>query len=105
MASPVIVVERTGPFRALSRSRLIVRGQWWRTLGITAAVLALGFLPGFVCSSIGGAVGQPWATALGAALGGAVAAPFNSLAQTLLYADLRVRKGEKPFEPLPEAAA
>ena len=45
-----------------------------------------------------------WVAALGAAAAAALAAPFRGLAQTLLYADLRRRKGEKPFsEPLGEA--
>ncbi len=93
-----IVAEGFSPFRALGRSRQIVRGQWWRTLGI---ILAIWILSAILPSLIAGAVTRPfdllWLSAAGAAFAGAVAEPFRSIAQTLLYADLRTRKGERPF--------
>jgi uncharacterized membrane protein len=92
----VIVHEDCGPFRALGRSREIVRGQWWRTFGINLAILLLGFLPGLLIGRIASAPGETWVSALGASLGSAVAAPFVALAQTLLYLDLRARKREQP---------
>ncbi len=45
------------------------------------------------------------AAALGVAACGSLTAPFVALAQTLLYADLCARKGEKPFAPPTEAIA
>ena len=96
LLTQVIVAERLGPLRALGRSREIVRGQWWRTFGIFLAIALLSFLPTLVIGRLT-ASGDDWLAALGAAAGGAVAAPFVAIAQTLLYADLRARKGEKPF--------
>jgi hypothetical protein len=101
MLVQVILNEDEGPIRALSRSRQIVRGQWWRTFGIILAIALLGLLPGFVIGWITVPIGAEWVSALGVALGGAITAPFIALAQTLLYADLRARKGERPFgEPV-----
>ena len=104
LLTQVIVAERLGPLRALGRSREIVRGQWWRTFGIFLAIALLSFLPTLVIGRLT-ASGEDWLAALGAAAGGAVAAPFVAIAQTLLYADLRARKGEKPFAPRPEVSA
>jgi len=92
----VVVNEGEGPLRAMGRSRQIVRGQWWRTLGINLAIALLAFLPGLVISRVTGPIDQQWVTALGAGIGTSITAPFISLAQTLLYADLRARKGERP---------
>jgi hypothetical protein len=97
MLVQVVVNEGEGPLRALSRSRQIVRGQWWRTFGIILAIALLGFLPGFLFGWVTGPIGAAWASALGAAAGSAVAAPFIALSQTLLYTDLRARKGERPL--------
>jgi hypothetical protein len=100
----VIVAEGEGPLRAMGRSRQIVRGQWWRTLGINLAIALLAFLPGLLIGRVTGSIDQPWATALGTGLGGAITAPFIALAQTLLYADLRARKGERPLsQPVGES--
>jgi hypothetical protein len=101
LLTQVIVAERLGPIQALGRSRQIVRGQWWRTFGIFLAIALLSFLPTIVIGRLT-AAGDDWLVALGTAASGAIAAPFVAIAQTLLYADLRVRKGEKPFAPRPE---
>src|SRR4051812_1191178 len=34
VAIPVVLVEGVGPFRALGRSRELVRGRWWGTFGV-----------------------------------------------------------------------
>jgi len=99
MAAQVIVVEGESPLRALSRSRKIVKGQWWRTFGINLAILLLAFLPSFVLGRVTAPFGLDWVAALGSALASLLAAPFVAIAQTLLYQDLRRRKGEKPFVP------
>lgn len=95
MLVQVMINEGMGPLAALSRSRQVVRGQWWRTFGIILAIALLGVLPGFVIGWITGPVGSDWVSALGVAAAGAITAPFIALAQTLLYADLRARKGER----------
>ncbi|MGH2584228.1 MAG: hypothetical protein ACRDJE_04880 [Dehalococcoidia bacterium] len=101
LAVQVIVDEGGGPINALRRSRQIVRGQWWRTLGISVAISLLGFLPSFLAGRITAPFDQMWLSALGSAAGAAIALPFIGIAQTLLYTDLRSRKGESPLaEPV-----
>jgi hypothetical protein len=80
------------PFRVLRRSRGIVRGAWWRSAGILAAITLLALLPSIAIA---------WVPAQGAAtmiimsaIATAVAAPFHAGAQTMLYLDLRIRKHE-----------
>ena len=98
-------VEGARFFGALRRSRQIVRGQWWRTLGVHLAILLLSILPGLLVGAITSGPGIDWLSALGATLGNVLSAPFVAIAQTLLYADLLRRKGEQPFATrAPEAA-
>jgi hypothetical protein len=101
----VIIIEGESPFRALGRSRQITTGHWWRTALVLVAVILLATLPVFVAGWLTGPFRTPWVSALGASLALGLAAPFQAIAHTLLYADLRRRKGEQPFAaPLPEAA-
>ena len=99
--SQVIVLERTGVFVALSRSWQLVRGSWWRVLGILLLVgILVGVLSGLVSALVGAALGL----ALGSgtvlnvasqAVGGIIGIfiqPVQLGASVLLYYDLRVRK-------------
>jgi hypothetical protein len=101
VAIPVLLVEGVGPRRALGRSRRLVKGRWWGTIGVAiigyllvaivgAALTALVF--GVAVSSgqdtvVGFVVGT-LATTLSSMLTTPAAAAFA----TVLYIDLRVRK-------------
>jgi len=110
MAGPAVVLEREGPARALARSWRLVRGSFWRVLGITllaglivlitAAVLQIPFsllaalagggnamLPG-----TGGNVAGILISAVGGVVAGAVARPISAGVAVLLYVDLRMRR-------------
>jgi hypothetical protein len=92
-AGQVFVVEgQRNPLRALVRSRAIVRGSWWRTAGVLAGVTLIGLLP----SILVGLIHTPNVVngLVLSAIATGVAAPFVAVAQTLLYADLRIRKHE-----------
>lgn len=105
-APPLIVLERLGVFAAIKRSTRLVKGDFWRVLGIrllatvvagavaaavsipfsfTGQILLLGaestttILIALVLVAIGGAVGQ------------IITAPFSAGAVVLLYADRRIR--------------
>jgi len=93
------------PFRALRRSRSIVRGAWWRTAAILAGVTLLALLPSILVGWVRTGGLAP-ALAL-SAVATAVAAPFLASAQTMIYLDRRVRKHEsialatsEPAEPV-----
>jgi hypothetical protein len=102
VAVPVLLVEGAGPFRALGRSRELVQGRWWGTLGVTfvgymlvsivslaltGLVVGIAFanpdrnsVTGFVLNTLAGTIGSMIATPAAAAF------------ITVLYIDLRVRK-------------
>jgi hypothetical protein len=102
VAVPVLLVEGVGPRRALGRSRQLVRGRWWGTIGvaIVGSVLVFivaGALNGLILgvalaspsqNTITGFVLTTLATTLSAVLTTPAAAAFA----TVLYVDLRVRK-------------
>ena len=104
-AAYAVVLEGKGPIAGLGRSWNLVRGSWWRVLGITLLVGIIAIFAGFVIAlPVGvivglalwaaGAEGAVW-TLIGS-LPGAVATvlvtPFAYIAGVLLYFDLRVRK-------------
>ena len=107
-ASLVTVLEEIGPIAALKRSWNLSAGYFWPTLGrlLLVSVVA-GFIAGFIGGFVGGFAGVAMvATAdseTGSAIVLAVTAGLTTLAsglvtpltatyQTLVYADLRIRK-------------
>jgi len=109
VAAPALLLENLGVFAALGRSYRLVRGSFWRVLGIglLTAVIAyiirqifsipfaivggifLGFQgdDGFVAILI-----QLLITDIGTVLAGAVLYPFTAGVAALLYLDLRMRR-------------
>jgi hypothetical protein len=87
----IILIEGSSITESLSRSSNLVEGDWWRVFGIMLVVglivwvisLALGFIP-----------------VIGSIIGAVVATPIIAAAQTLLYYDLRHRKGGYTAETL-----
>jgi hypothetical protein len=110
MAGPAVVLEREGPARALARSWRLVRGSFWRVLGITllaglivlvtAEVLQIPFglfaaVAGggnSLLPSTGGNVASVLISAVGGVVAGAVARPISAGVAVLLYVDLRMRR-------------
>jgi hypothetical protein len=110
MAGQAVVLEREGPARALARSWRLVRGSFWRVLGITllaglivvvtAGVLQIPFslfaaLAGggnALLPSTGGNVAGILISAVGGVVAGAVARPISAGVAVLLYVDLRMRR-------------
>lgn len=104
----VLLVETTGIRAALSRSRELVAGHWWRVIGIVillaiiqAVISAFFTLPatifgfGSLFSDPTGADVSPLVIALdalGSTAGQIVVGPIAYCAYILLYYDLRVRK-------------
>lgn len=112
LAPPATIVEGIGPGAALARSRALVRGAWWRSLGVLllgAVVAAAGAVVGIVAGIVGAATltsamsasaGVPSASAFGPyflVLGagirvvGSAALPFGAGMVGLIYLDRRMR--------------
>jgi|SRR5579871_4034953 len=102
VAVPVLLVEGVGPFKALARSRRLVQGRWWPTLGVavvgTLLVLVISYvivlvLTGLVVAnsapnSVTGVILRTLVSTVASMLTTPAAAAFA----TVLYIDLRVRK-------------
>ncbi|NLU66916.1 glycerophosphoryl diester phosphodiesterase membrane domain-containing protein [Streptomyces sp. HNM0574] len=112
ISSPAAVLEGLGPATAMGRSWRLVRGSWWRVLGIT---LLMGILVAIVQQmlqyaimlvtmlSMAASQGPDGEPSLGVAvvamalLFGGIAVvsvltlPFSHLTATLLYVDMRIR--------------
>jgi hypothetical protein len=85
-----VILEECAWDDALSFSGDLVKGHWWRTLGIILVVGILGGLPAIAVSSLLSSA-SPIAAALGGAVAGIVALPFTSIGHTLLFFDLSSR--------------
>lgn len=114
VAPAAVVIEELGALAGLRRSWSLTRGNWWRIFGITLVVgimvgvigqvvmIPVSLLPAFlggVISPHGGAeqeiaiaIAVGVATAVLAALIGAVGYAFQTSVMALLYMDLRMRK-------------
>jgi hypothetical protein len=107
--APVLMLEKLSILAAMSRSRLLVRGSWWRVFGII--VLAT-----IIAQVIAGIIGTPFAiagggiggvfsghpqdqfrftplllTGIGGLIGATLARPFSAGVIALLYLDRRMR--------------
>ncbi len=105
-AAPLIVLERLGIFVSIKRSVSLVKGDFWRVLGIRLlATLVAGVVAAAVSIpfSLGGQImlmGSESSTtilialvlvAIGGAVGQIITAPFSAGAVVLLYTDRRMR--------------
>jgi hypothetical protein len=98
VAIPALVVENQRGTGALSRSWNLVKGDWWRVLGI---IVVTGFITNIVSSIIGAIGGNSligmWITD---AIAQIITGPFTALVSILLYLDLRARKEGLTVEAL-----
>jgi len=111
LATPALLLERLTVRQAVRRSSRLVKGTFWRTLGILLLTLVVVYAVvaavGFPFSAIGQAVSvvavgsddprtaivvQQLIASVGAILGSVVAYPFLASVTALVYVDLRMRR-------------
>lgn len=93
VAAQAAVLERQSVTDSLRRSWHLVEGNWWRVFGIVLVVAILvSVLELLVGRLVGAAVGAALGTGLSTVVVGIVIQPIQSIALTLLYYDLRIRK-------------
>ena len=102
VAVPVLLVEGVGPWRALGRSRQLVRGRWWGTIGVAIVGSILVFIVAGALNGLilGVALASPAQdtltgfvlTTLATTLSAVLTTPAAAAFATVLYVDLRVRK-------------
>lgn len=84
-----VVIEGTGPGRALSRSSELVQDNWWRVFGI---LLVLGIIAGVIGLALSWALAfVPYA---GPIIASIISTPIAIIGYTLLYYDLRAREAQ-----------
>jgi hypothetical protein len=92
VAAPVVVLERPGAFKALGRSRELVKGNGWQVFGvIVVLVIGVG-----IVSAIIESIGDSGGTVVGVVVRVIVeifTAPLSALAASVLYFELRGRTG------------
>ena len=105
VAAQVAVIERAGGApAALGRSSELVKGSWWRVLGILVLlVVVAGIASAFITlpfAAAAEALDLGVILLVGIVLGDALPLSFTALAGTLLYFDLRARRaGAAPASP------
>ncbi len=104
VSAPALVIEGHSPIAAMRRSWALVRGTWWRVLGILllsaiitnllAAVVAapLGFVAGLMSGFSDSLAPTVLASGLGTLISGIIVLPFSAAVTGLLYTDLRMRR-------------
>ncbi|MFJ9523527.1 hypothetical protein ACIRPK_35510 [Kitasatospora sp. NPDC101801] len=118
LAAPALMLEKQGVFTALSRSRRLVKGAWWRTFLVTALIQLLAVVFSAVVMipfTIAGAVfgidtmsdngDSPFANlgaagppamivivSIGAILASSLTVPVLAAVNVLLYVDRRIRR-------------
>lgn len=113
LASPALMLEKGGIFTAFGRSWKLVKGSWWRILGITLLTFLITFLVrmiivipltliGFLVSGTGmaaltdGSAAYTWGalifSAIGLVIAQTITMPMQSGVTVLLYVDQRIRR-------------
>jgi hypothetical protein len=110
LAPAAVVLERQGPWLGLKRSRQLIRGSFWRVLGILVltiviiivATIVLGIPFGIIERAAGGgglgtvsftgSVASVIIAGIGGIVIGAITRPLLAGVAVLLYLDMRMRK-------------
>jgi hypothetical protein len=102
-----VIIEQRSVTQALARSVRLVRGSWWRVLGVIAILTIIVSIISGIGGSIVGALLQvvsfPEARAIVAGFSAIVmifVGPVQLVGNTLLYYDLRIRKEAFDLEQL-----
>jgi hypothetical protein len=92
-----VVIERRGISEALRASWELVDGSWWRVFGIGLAAGVVAVLPVLAIQAPVQAAAESadagWLSLLGSIAADTIATPFVALVATLLYFDVRARRG------------
>src|SRR2546421_7809695 len=85
-----VMIEDRRNWSALDASAAMVRGRWWRTLGIILVVGLIELGPIVLASFTN--LAPPLVEAITTSVVAAIVLPFGTAAQTLLFYDLKARK-------------
>lgn len=103
LAVPALCAEGGGGLSALRRSQALVKGSWWRVAGVSLGIFVLAALPGILVQPLVSATSSDIAGLALVFLAAWLGIPFAAIGRTLLYTDMRLRKGERDEPPRPVA--
>lgn len=104
LATPALILERSGIGQSMGRSRLLVLGSWWRVFGVLIVAQLVTFVIGYLIQlpfgtatdtpapGVGYPLGDLLVIELGAAVAQAITVPFAAAVTALLYIDQRMRR-------------
>ncbi|MDX3078254.1 glycerophosphoryl diester phosphodiesterase membrane domain-containing protein [Streptomyces sp. NPDC088354] len=114
LASPALMLEKQGVVKSMARSAKLVRGSWWRVLGIQllssllvyliTSIIQIPFLlvglavsgDGLSAFTSGNSAGLGWSylivVGIGAVIGSTITFPISAGVTALLYMDQRIRR-------------
>lgn len=95
-----IMLENLGPLDAFRRSVVLVRDNWWRAFGTGVAYSAPMIVFLAIVVSLSSEPAASKLVSIVSALVGTIATPWVMIGSTLLYFDLRARKGGFSIEVL-----
>jgi hypothetical protein len=113
LLSQVVMLENVGGGSASGRSRELIRGYWWKTLGLLIVVwllvAILTFIPTVVIGAIIGSSAGPLSarlliTGIVGLIMGVLTRPIPIAAMTLLFYDLKIRKEAFDLEAMVQQA-
>ena len=113
LLSQVVMLENVGGIRASARSRELIRGYWWKTLGLLVVtwllVTILTAIPaGVVGAIVGSGAGSSGTglliTGIVGLILGVLTRPIPIAAMTLLFYDLKIRKEAFDLEAMVQQA-
>jgi hypothetical protein len=113
LLSQVVMLENAGGAGASARSRELIRGYWWKTLGLLVVtgllVNILTWLPTLVIGAIvgsgaGSSAAQLLIRGIVSLIIGVLTLPIPIAAMTLLFYDLKIRKEAFDLEALVQQA-
>lgn len=90
-APTTLILEHCSVKQALSRSRQLVRGSWWRIFGILVLTNLIVGVITLIVSTVLAATGSQVVVGVGAILLSTVFRPFAVCVVALLYVDRRIR--------------
>ncbi|MET9881031.1 hypothetical protein ABZZ36_41580 [Actinacidiphila glaucinigra] len=114
LASPALMLEKQGVLKSMARSVKLVRGSWWRILGIQLLTMILVYIvssiiqipfvvvgmaagnDGLSAFASGNQAGLGWTylivVGIGAVIGSTITFPIQAGVTALLYMDQRIRR-------------
>ena len=103
VAVPAAILEKTGVFESLGRSRALVRGYGWTVFGVIVVTIAVNLVASIVLAVLLAGLSTGLGHYIGNILSTTLITPFVAATWTCMY--FRLREAHEPAAPMPSGAA